>query len=266
MSDTAWVTGAKGFIGRHLSLHLSRAGIPVSGLGHGAWPELESNAWGISTWLNGEIDATGLEFLKGISGRPSRIFHVAGGSSVGSSLSNPLEDYSRTVSSTSRLLDWMRANAPECVLLVVSSAAVYGSKHSGPIPEDAAPDPVSPYGHHKWMMEELCRSYSENFGLPCISVRLFSVYGTWLRKQLLWDLCSHLAGGPNTITLAGTGAEVRDWIEVRDVARALDLASSCANAGSRAINGGSGIGTSVADVAAIAAKAWGGDVRIRFSG
>ena len=81
--------------------------------------------------------------------------------------------------------------------------------------------PMSPYGQHKLMMEQLCRSYAMIFGLRSTVARLFSVYGPHLRKQLLWDICSRLERNGRTLVLGGTGAEIRDWTDVRDVARLL---------------------------------------------
>ena len=117
-------------------------------------------------------------------GLPSTVFHLAGGSSVGLSIAQPFEDFSRTVSSTARLLEWLRGAAPDCRLIVASSAAVYGAKYVGPIPENAAPAPMSPYGEHKLMMEQLCRSYAITFGLRSTVVRLFSVYGPQFAKAI----------------------------------------------------------------------------------
>ena len=263
---TVWVTGAKGFIGRHLALHLSRTGSTVHGVGHGLWPELESSAWGLAGWINGEVEAANLESLKRQAGFPSRIFHVAGGSSVGASIANPLEDFSRTVSATARLLDWVRTEAPEARVVTLSSAAVYGSRHREPIAETAPPAPVSPYGYHKQIMEQVCRSYVDTYGLRCTVVRLFSVYGPWLRKQLLWDLCSKLSEGSEKVSLGGTGQELRDWTDVRDVVRLLDLASSIGTGDLVVANGGAGVATSVATVAALVTKAWGSAAPIQFAG
>jgi UDP-glucose 4-epimerase len=263
---TAWVTGAKGFIGRHLALHLSRRGYQVHGIGHGLWPAFESEAWGISLWVNGEINAASLESLKRNGGTPQYVFHVAGGSSVGSSFANPQEDFSRTVSTTERLLDWLRLSAAEARVVTVSSAAVYGALYRDPIVENSLPRPVSPYGYHKLMMEELCQSYSESFGLGCTVIRLFSVYGPWLRKQLLWDLCSNLAGGAKVLALAGSGNELRDWIEIQDVVSLIDHASALEGSEFLAINGGSGIATAVAEVATAVVAAWGSDAQITFPG
>ena len=100
---------------------------------------------------------------------------------------------------------------------------------------------MSPYGQHKLMMEQMCRSYAVTFGIRSTVARLFSVYGPNLRKQLLWDLCSRLHSGERTLVLGGTGAEMRDWTDVRDVARFLvKLDDSPQSKPFQIINGGSG--------------------------
>src|SRR5215471_12098860 len=115
---TAWITGAHGFIGRYLVRELADRGETVHGVGHGAFDEPDRCRLGLRTWFNGEIDAANLNALAAAHGRPSKVF-------------------SRTVISTARLLEWLRNSAPECILVVASSAAVYGADHVGAIPEDA---------------------------------------------------------------------------------------------------------------------------------
>ena len=264
---TAWVTGANGFIGRHLVRALADRGHNVHGIGHGAIEDVDRERLGLGMWLNGDIDATNLNALAGRSGLPSMIFHLAGGSSVGMSIAQPFEDFSRTVVSTARLLEWLRGSAPECRLIVASSAAVYGSEHDGPISEVAALAPMSPYGQHKLMMEQLCRSFADTFGLRSTIARLFSVYGPHLRKQLFWDVCSRLHKGERTLMLGGTGAEVRDWTDVRDVVRLFATISELPQRENyQIINGGSGQGTRVVDVVGMLVNKWGGDIVVRFSG
>lgn len=262
-----WITGANGFIGRHLLRELASAGHAVHGVGHGALDVAKARSLGLQTWINGEVDAANLSMMAAAHGLPSKIFHLAGGSSVGLSIERPFEDFSRTVASTARLLEWLRSFAPNCLLIVASSAAVYGIGHAGPISEDAPLTPMSPYGEHKLMMEQLCRSYARSYGLGCVVVRLFSVYGPDLRKQLLWDICSRLKAGEPALTLGGTGAEIRDWTDVRDVARLLAQASEFSlQEDLRVINGGSGVGTSVAGIAHGLIRHWGSSTSVGYSG
>jgi UDP-glucose 4-epimerase len=262
-----WITGANGFIGRHLVRVLADRGYRVHGIGHGAIGETERHRLGLEHWLNGEIDAANLNALTERSGLPSTIFHLAGGSSVGLSIAQPFEDFSRTVASTARLLEWLRGTARDCRVIVASSAAVYGAGHEGAIAVDSATLPMSPYGQHKLMMEQLCRSYAVTFGLRSTVARLFSVYGPNLRKQLPWDICSRLQAGERSLVLGGTGAEVRDWTDVRDVARLLTAIDGKPQSGAfQVVNAGSGRGTTVAHIATRMAQCWGGPVSVQFSG
>jgi UDP-glucose 4-epimerase len=263
-----WITGCRGFIGRHLASWLSRQGHTVAGIGHGPWPSAEARAWGVERWLHGGIHASNLQQLLRDSGSPDCVFHLAGGSSVGASLANPYEDFTRTVATTAELLEWMRLGAPHAKLVSVSSAAVYGAGHNGPIREEQALQPFSPYGYHKLMMENLCLSYAANYGLSILVVRLFSVYGSWLKKQVLWDMCSSLACGTRQLVLGGTGEELRDWTDIRDVVRALEVAMGMAtDPDTLAIfNAGSGEATSVGSIAAMVLEAWPAPAKVAFNG
>ena len=250
------ITGAHGFIGKYLARWFARQGHQVAGLGHGIWPNEEAASWGVTRWLNGDIQSGNLRLLQQAGGTPDVVYHLAGGSSVGVAIANPREDFFRTVATTAELLEWMRIDAPQAQLVAVSSAAVYGSGHDGFITEDAPLTPFSPYGHHKRIMEELCRSYAASYGLRVSIARLFSVYGAELKKQLLWDMCVRLAAGRQPLVLGGSGNELRDWTDVRDVVRALDLLSAQASAEVVTINVGTGTGCSVQQIASSIVRHW----------
>jgi UDP-glucose 4-epimerase len=163
----------------------------------------------------------------------------------------------------------LRQESPQSRLVVVSSAAVHGGGHDGRIAETAPLRPFSPYGYHKLMMEQLCRSYGENYGLPCVALRLFSVYGPGLRKQLLWELCQRMAGTPSALELSGTGLELRDWMHIDDVVRVIDATSGLAAAAVPTFNVGTGTATPVRDIARIAINAYGESSagrELRFNG
>lgn len=263
-SGPIWITGAAGFIGRHLARRLAASGLVVVGLGHGAWPD--ASRWGVSRWLNGEISADNLSQLVRDGSPPAAVFHLAGGASVGAAVAAPREDFKRTVDATSALCDWIRLEAPDARLLAVSSAAVYGAGHEGPIPETATGRPYSPYGYHKLMMEQVCRSYADTYGQRVVIARLFSVYGAGLRKQLLWDVCERLAGGARVLELGGSGEELRDWTDVTDVTRALQQLINLATPAAPTLNVGTGRALSVADVARVLTRAWGTEAAVQFSG
>ena len=82
-----------------------------------------------------------------------------------------------------------------------------------PIVESTPPNPISPYGVHKLVAEQLCRSYARHFSLRLAIVRLFSVYGE-LRKQPPWDACV----ASSAATASSVAARVRDWLHVRAAA------------------------------------------------
>lgn len=261
-----WITGARGFIGRHLARHLSGAGNQVAGIGHGHWPQPDASQSGISHWLNADIDGASLTRLAERAGAPDCIYHLAGGSSVGASLAAPLEDFRRTAVSAAELLEWARANAAGARIVAVSSAAVYGDGHQGPIDEDAPVRPFSPYGFHKYAMEQLCRSYAQSAGAQVAIVRLFSIYGNGLAKQLLWDLCSRFEGGAAETVLGGSGEELRDWLHIDDVARLLEMAAAHASPDVTLVNGGRGEGLAVRTVAELVRSSWAGAGPVSFSG
>lgn len=261
---TVWITGARGFIGRHLARRLASDEVVVAGVGHGMWLPREAAGWGVTTWVNGGVAPSNLDRLVDEHGLPSAVYHLAGGSAVGPSMSQPEEDFRRTVVSTSTVLEWLRRRAGDARFVLASSAAVYGGGHTGAIPESANLAPTSPYGNHKRMAEQLVESYMQSFGLSAGIVRLFSVYGAELRKQLLWDICTRLSADPAVLSLGGTGLELRDWLHVEDAVELLTLAGS--PVAPTVLNGGTGTATEVAAIASQVRDAWGSAAAVEFTG
>lgn len=235
------ITGAAGFVGRYVAKEFSDNGFDVIGMGWGKFPDYED--WGLSAWYEAEVS---IEALGEFAGKPDVIVHCAGGSSVGYSVEHPRQDYCLTVDTTSHVLEFIRLHCPECKLVYPSTAAVYGQVESTPISEDAPLSPVSPYGVHKLMAESLCRMYAKDYRLNISIVRLFSIYGEGLRKQLLWDACKKYSNGVSDFF--GSGEEIRDWLYVKDAANLLSLAADYADSDCPVVNGGSGDGVAVKDI------------------
>jgi UDP-glucose 4-epimerase len=245
---SVWVTGAHGFLGRHLCRHLAKHGFRVAGIGHGNWAGGEPDEWGIHTWECSDIHLPALEHLEAKTSKPHAIYHVAGGSSVPLSVSNPCLDFHRTVGTTLDVLEYIRRKSPQTICVYPSSAAVYGSVPQGKIHEDVPMNPVSPYGAHKNIAEILFQSYASQFGIAVSIIRFFSLYGNGLQKQLLWDLCCKMETAEGEIPLYGTGDEIRDWLHVDDAVDLLLLALEHASTDLYPVNGGTGIGTTVREI------------------
>jgi len=243
MNRTIVITGASGFLGRHVARHFARQGHTVVGIGHGAWTREEWEAWGLSEWYCADVT---LETLEQYAGVPSVIIHCAGSGSVVFSIEHPLDDFKSTVETTAHVLEYVRRFAPACRVVYPSSASVYGTVETIPIREDCHAAPISQYGVHKLMAEQMVSSYARQFRISAAIVRLFSVYGCGLRKQLLWDACRKFAGHDNDFM--GTGDEVRDWLHVEDAAELLMAASEHVSIECPIVNGGSGKGTTVREV------------------
>lgn len=243
MDKTALVTGAYGFIGRYVARQLARDGWRVIGVGHGSWAREEWQKWGIAEWHVADIT---LETLITYGGQPGVIVHCAGSGSVGFSMIHPYQDFQRTVTTTLAVLEFARMYAPKARVVYPSSAGVYGVVQKLPIVETDPLSPASPYGVHKRTAETLCESYARHFGVFVAVVRLFSVYGEGLRKQLLWDASQKIMRGENKFF--GTGAEIRDWLHVEDAARLLIMAAGQASTKCSMVNGGSGEAVTVREI------------------
>ena len=115
------------------------------------------------------------------------------------------------------------------------------------------------------MAEQLVIANAEAFGLKASIVRLFSVYGPGLRKQLLFDICTRHSAGENTIILGGTGDEQRDWIHVDDAIRAVSNLPATTAGRVNLYNIGSGRATPVRKAANLLAGCL-ENCQIEFSG
>ena len=265
-NKTVWVTGAHGFLGRNLCRYLSGHDFRVIGIGHGHWNPGEAKAWGISQWVFSDVTLAALSEIESKLGWPEAIFHTAGSGSVSMSMENPYLDYQRTVGTTIDVLEFARLLSPESKIIYPSSAAVYGAVDEEKISEDTPLNPVSPYGVHKEIAEQLHRSYSTHFGIRASIIRFFSLYGNGLKKQLLWDLCCKFQTENEEIILHGTGEEVRDWIHIEDAVRLMLRAYENSSQETTHLNGGTGFGTTVREIANEIRAVFGDDRMVRFNG
>lgn len=256
------ITGAYGFLGRNIAReYKSKGNYYVIGLGHGKWYRDEFLKWGIDEWFETTIT---LEALLNVGKKFDVIVHCGGGGSVAFSRVHPYEDFQKTVQSTLSILEFIRLSNPGCKFIYPSSPAAQGSFGDFQIKENMSSSPLSPYGFHKKIAEDICFSYHKTYNITVGIVRFFSVYGNGLRKQLLWDACSKVAESEEVVFF-GTGTETRDWIHVDDASRLLLLFSE-GDFGFKIINGANGERITVKQVVTALSTHFDKPVQIKFNG
>lgn len=216
------ITGINGFIGSHAAAHFSKR-FAVAGLDTG--PVDQTGCAG--TYHSLTLPSRDLAGLVRET-RPGFCIHCAGPASVPLSFEHPENDFTSGPAALANLLEALRREAPECLVIFPSSAAVYGNPEKLPVREDAPLKPISPYGSHKLVCEKLLEEYREHYGIRSVILRIFSCYGPGLRKQLLWDIARQIRE-KGRVELSGTGEETRDFIHVKDVARVFETAMGLDN-------------------------------------
>jgi len=259
----AMVLGAAGFLGRQVCRELHGQGFAVRGLGHGDWRRDEWSTWGIDDFVAADIALDSLA-AAAHGAEPLVYVNCAGGAAVGRSYAEPFDDFSRSVIATASLLEFVRRRRdPRARVVVASSGAVHGDCGESNASADTPRSPVSPYGVHKTMAEDLCEEYSRFFAVRSTVVRLFSVYGEGLRKQLLWDALTKFRR--SEARFFGTGDEVRDWLHVEDAAVLLSRAATVDQPNFAVFNGGAEK-AATREVLEALARLWDGSMSVQFTG
>ena len=256
------ITGAAGFLGRHIVAHFSQLGWQVCGVVRKTDGLLPMP--GVA-WRALELPSPAFGMLLAYE-KPDVIVHAAASANVGLSVSNPAQDFTQSVITFSNVLDSVRMSGIAPRIIFLSSAAVYGNPATLPVLEDAPITPVSPYGFHKRMCEEMASYYQKLYGLHINVLRIFSAYGDGLRRQVLWDMVQQ-ARTSGRIALSGTGDESRDFIHASDVARAVEcVAAHTQHEADWVCNVASGHSTTIRALATLVQQAVQPGMPISFSG
>ncbi len=221
------VTGAAGFIGSHLADTLIASGHDVVAVDaftdYYSTAEKEENARAFDV-LRLDLAEDDLD-LHGVDG----VFHLAAQAGVRSfGAVFPLY-VRRNLIATQRLFEAAAAAGTRVVF--ASSSSVYGEAEAYPTPEDAAPQPISPYGITKLGCEQLARAYALGFGLDAVTLRYFTVYGPRQRPDMFFRrVCDALLDG-TAFEIYGSGEQSRSFTEVGDTVAATIAAMERAPAG-----------------------------------
>lgn len=247
MAKRVLVTGGAGFIGSHQVEALLQRGYEVVAF--------DSLTMGKRDWVSAQAqfvegDIRDLDALRRAIKGCSGVFHLAAMSRSAASLDNVDICTSNNIVGTQNVLTAAREEGVSKV--VYAGSSTYYGNQKPPHKEDMAPDFLNFYGLSKYVGEEYCRLFDRTYNLPCNVMRYFNVYGPRLSGEGAYALVMTIflkqlhAGKP--LTIHGEGLQSRDFIHVRDVARANLLAFETPLHG-RTYNVGSGTAVTVKELA-----------------
>jgi UDP-glucose 4-epimerase len=258
----ALITGVTGFLGRYVARYFSERGWSIIGIGTS--PPENAPLANLTKYYCLRLPSSDLkEILQ--EHLPSICIHCAGRASVGLSVSEPISDFYTNSVVTFELLNALRLYSAKCKFIFLSSAAVYGNPQSLPVSENQKVTPISPYGFHKLMCEQMCLEFTKVYGLQTASLRIFSAYGPGLRRQVVWDICQK-AITQGSLLLQGTGEESRDFIHALDIARALSVVVESAPMAGEVYNLGTGREVKISELATMVLNSLEQDFTPEFDG
>lgn len=241
------VTGGAGFIGSHLVELLLARGYPVR--------VLDNLSYGFREWVAKgadflEGDVQDLETCRRACDGCEGVFHMAAMSRSAASLNSIEICTSANVTGTQNVL--IAAKDAGVAKVVYSGSSTYYGNRPAPHTEDLPGDFLNFYGLTKYVGEEYCLMFDQLYGLPCIVLRYFNVYGPRQPEEGVYALVLGIflrrAAEGKPLVIHGSGDQRRDFIHVRDVA-AANLAAFENSAHGVRINVGSGESISVKELA-----------------
>ena len=196
------------------------------------------------------------------------VYHLAARVSVPESVLYPREYNLVNVGGTVTLMEAMRDVGVRRVVFI-SSGTVYGDQKDQPLSESLHPNPRSPYAVSKVAAEYYVRSIGLLWGIESICLRVFNAYGPGQHlppvHAPIIPYFLRQAWNQGTLVLHGDGSQTRDYVYVDDVVQAAVSAASAPDINQLIINVGSGIETSVQELARQVIKVTGGSPEVIYN-
>ena len=247
------VTGGAGFIGSNLVDYLLDKGHQVVCVDNESAECNDKFYWNDKA-INVKGDVTDYKFMKNVFVGAEYVFHLAAEARLQPAIKNPIEAVYKNCVGTTTVLQCAREAG---VKRVVYSSTSSGYGYNEPPNVETQPDDcLNPYSVSKIAAEKMCKMYSDLYGLETIVLRYFNVFGerspTRGQYAPVIGIFERQRDAGEPLTIVGDGTQRRDFIYVKDVARANYLASLMPKVRDHlgeVLNVGSGINYSVQEIA-----------------
>ena len=264
MTNTVFVTGGAGYVGAHCCKAFAEVGwnvVTYDNLSRG-WRDFVK--WG--PLIEGDIldEARLAEAMR--DAKPDAVAHFAALTYVGESVEDPAKYYRQNSMGALAVLDAMRK--ADCDQIIFSStAAIYGTPIKTPIDEEHPQNPINPYGWSKLFVEKILADYAAAYGMRYVALRYFNAAGADSDGDIgeRHDPEHHVIPlairgamtNDYTFKVFGRNFDTRDGTAIRDYVHVTDLAEAHLRAltyllsggASDAFNLGTGVGTTVLEIA-----------------
>ena len=250
------VTGGTGFIGSHLVEHLIGIGKKVRILtrNYDLPVRLKPFEQDIELVLGDITDVITIKkALKGVE----YVVHLAWTTVPKNATENPVFDVQSNVIGTLHLLDQCLVEKVKKVIFISSGGTVYGTPKQIPIPESHDLMPISAYGISKVMVERYIQLYHHLHGLDYTIFRVANAFGDGQNiksGQGVIGIWLDKAKKGEALEVWGDGSDTRDYIHVKDIAKAITASIIQENKEEKIFNLGSGEGHSLNEIAQIVQK------------
>lgn len=246
----ALVTGGAGFIGSNLVDTLIDKGWEVRVIDNESSDAHEQFYYNSKAkYFN--YDIIDYKVTRHLYNNVDYVFHLAAEARIQPAIQNPILATTTNVVGTSVVLQCSREAGVKRVIYSSTSSA-YGLKNEPPLVETMPKDCLNPYSVTKTAGEELCKMYTDLFGLETITFRYFNVYGprqcTKGQYAPVIGLFLKQKANNEPMTVVGDGLQTRDYTHVYDVVRANILATECTEGFGEIFNIGTGTNHSVLDL------------------